>query len=274
MTNVVVVLSGGGAKCVAQVGALKALGEWGYRPSHFVGTSAGAVIGACFAFGMTYTEVLHRLCSLSPGDIAAWSGKIFAGPFAPALLRESAVRKTIAKLVPVNDFQDLEVPLTVTAVDVRSGQLILLGEGGREHAPLQDSLYASCALPVYLPPGRMGDRDLVDGGLRSVLPLDACSQFSPDLIYAVRTGPSLYSYQRENGTRMPSLLRAHSNATRILMATQTDREIERARSRDMPLVLVEPSLPRESSFDLSSLEEFVERGYREAHRALSAQLEA
>ena len=52
-SRVVAVLSGGGAKSAAHVGALRALEEWGLTPGHYVGTSMGAVIAACYASGLT-----------------------------------------------------------------------------------------------------------------------------------------------------------------------------------------------------------------------------
>ena len=67
-------------------------------------------------------------------------------------------------------FSDLLHPLTVTAVDLDSGQLVRLGAGG-EDALLQDALYAACALPLWFPPRIIRGRRLADGGLRGPLPL-------------------------------------------------------------------------------------------------------
>ncbi|HXV86367.1 MAG TPA: patatin-like phospholipase family protein, partial [Gemmatimonadales bacterium] len=60
-SRVAVVLSGGGAKAAAHVGALKALEERELTPSRYVGTSMGAVVAACFASGLDYDTVLKRV---------------------------------------------------------------------------------------------------------------------------------------------------------------------------------------------------------------------
>jgi NTE family protein len=269
LTRVIAVLSGGGAKCAAQIGALRALEEFGLQPSHFVGTSMGAVIGACFAAGLDYEEVLVRVTTVSRRDVAAVSPTLVLGPYSGGILRADSLRETIADLIPVEEFSDLEKSLTVTAVDERSGDLVLFGEGGREHVPLAEALYASCALPLYYPPGQIGDRRYVDGGLRSVLPLEVALGFDPELLFAVRTGPSLYAVP-DVRSKTPPLLKAHTNALRILMAVQTDQEIARVRSRARSrLLLVDPKLRAESTFRLDNVERFVEDGYRKAVRALS-----
>src|SRR6056297_1530301 len=56
--NTGLVLSGGGVRGVAHIGAIKALGEFGIRPSHIAGTSAGAIVGALYAGGCNWEEIL------------------------------------------------------------------------------------------------------------------------------------------------------------------------------------------------------------------------
>lgn len=272
MTDPIVIaaLSGGGAKSAAHVGALKALEERHLQPAHYVGTSMGAVVGACFAAGLSYDDVLHGITTISRSDVASLSASVLMGPFAPGLLRSEPLKETIAALVPAARFSDLEYPLTVTAVDLQSGKLVLFGEGGHQHIPLVDALYASCALPVYYPPARIGDRLYVDGGLRSVLPLDVAGRFDPDVIFAVSIGPSLYTEPRSDGSLTPALLRAHNEALRVLMAVQTEEEIGRWKSARAELVLVQPHLGAPATFALANVVEFIEEGYRSACRALAA----
>src|SRR6185295_2260058 len=116
-SRVVAVLSGGGAKSAAHIGALKALEEWGFSPGHYVGTSMGAVIAACYASGLTYDEVLLRVAHVTKRDVARLSPLAVFGAFSPALLRGDPLRQTIAALVPARTFNELKVPLTVTATD-------------------------------------------------------------------------------------------------------------------------------------------------------------
>ncbi|NIM52159.1 MAG: hypothetical protein GTN78_08335 [Gemmatimonadales bacterium] len=262
------VLSGGGAKAAAHVGAFRAFQEWELAPAQFVGTSMGAVVAACFASGLDYDEVLKRIAVLSRREVASPSRTLLLGPFASSLLRGDPLKDAIASLVPARRFSDLRIPLTVTAVDSRNGQLALFGEGGKPHVPLVEALYASCALPLYYPPGRIGDRDYVDGGLRAVLPLDVAAGFDPDLVLAVSVGPSLLAEAAEEEAVVPPMVRAHNDAIRILMAAQTEDTIARWKDAPVPLVLVRPHLNQRATFALGSVISYVEEGYRAANRAL------
>lgn len=262
----VVVLSGGGAKAAAHVGAIKALEEWGLTAGHYVGTSMGAVIAAGFASGLTYEEMLVRIGRVSKGDVARLAPFSLVGPFASALLRGGPLRETISGLVPARRFGELGVPLTVTATDMESGNLVLFGAGGSD-APLVDALYASCALPVLYPPGRIAGRRYADGGLHAVLPLDVAAQFSPDLIYAVNVGPTL-GPEPEGQSMLPGMVRTHDLATRIMMAVQIAATIERWRGSSTPLVLVEPKVTQ-GTFGVSNAFSHVEAGYRAAASELA-----
>jgi NTE family protein len=266
-SRVVAVLSGGGAKSAAHVGALRALEEWGFTPGHYVGTSMGAVIAACYASGLTYDDVLLRIAHVSKRDVARLSPLAVLGAFSPALLRGDPLRHTIAALVPARRFDELAIPLTVTATDAATGQLVLFGAGGWSDVSLVDALYASCALPVFYPPAQIDGRAFVDGGLRAVLPLDVVEQFDPDLIFAVNVGPVLDKSPAED-TFLPAMVRAHDTTTRILMAEQIAETIERWRQSRVPLILVEPEL-EPGTFAVGKALAHIEEGYRSGYRELA-----
>lgn len=262
------VLSGGGAKSAAHVGAHRAMEEAGLRPARYVGTSMGAVVAACFAGGLSHDEALRRMLSISRRDVAGPSATLLKGPYARNLLSGRRLKQTIRRLVPATRFGDLRVPLTVTAVDTDRGDLVLLGAGGDEGVPLVDALLASCSLPVLYPPVKIGGRVLADGGLRTVLPLDVAGQFDPDVVFAVRVGPSFAAQSGDASDDTLPLLRAHNMAMRTLMAAQTDREIARWRDKSVPLILVEPAVERGATFDVGSAVRYIEDGYRVAVIAL------
>ena len=265
-TRVAVVLSGGGAKTAAHVGALKALEEWQLSASRYYGTSMGAVVAACFASGLGYDEVLRRIVGITRRDVAMPSASALLGPFGKTVLRSAPLVETIGRLVPATTFDELECPLTVTATDAESGDLVLFGMGGRTDVPLHEALYASCALPLYYPPASIGGRTYLDGGVRAVFPLRTAVQGHPDLVYAVYAGPSL----RQRTPVQPDRLRvlgAHDNALRILMAAQAEAEIA-AWDRSIPVVLVRPLLDARATFAVQNAMRYVEEGYRAAVEAL------
>ena len=259
---------GGGAKSLAHAGAWKALLEAGLRPCHIIGTSMGAVISAALAAGSTYERLVEIALSLERKDFAAldaWS--LAKGVFAGNVLKPGPLRRTIARLVPATRFADMQIPLTITTTDLDSGELVLFGALG-EDAPLIDALYASCALPLYLPPQTIGGRRLGEGGLRAVLGLDAARLVPADLVVAVDVGPGFDEPPATKQAAIPPLVRAHGEAIRVMMAAQTERAIA-AWPKDAPkLIVVRAVAEREATFDVSSGQRFFDAGYRETKRAL------
>ena len=252
------------------MGVMQALAERNIVPAHFVGTSMGAVIAACFAGGLEYDEVLHRITSITRRDVASYSAGMALGPLAPSLLREGPFRDTLAMLAPIREFDLLSTPLSVTAVDAQSGDLVIFGAGGRAHVGLIDALYASCALPLYYPPARIGDRQYIDGGIRAVLPLDAALEHEPDRIIAVHVGPSRFRPASLSSMAARGVVAAHRRAIRIMMSVQAEETIARwQRDKPVPFVLIRPVVDGGATFAVDHLVRFVESGYRAAHRALT-----
>lgn len=266
-TRVVCVLSGGGAKGAAHVGAIKALVEHGLAPGHFVGTSMGAIIGAMFASGLSYEAAVQRITGLARRDVAQLAAGAVLGPLGRSILKEQPLRETIARLVPARRFDELTVPLTVTTVDLATSELALFGAGGRWDVPLHDALYASSALSVYYPAAVIDGRAYADGGLRAVLPLDAAALLDADLVVAVYAGPQVS--QEQQGRPGPhGLLAAHDTAMRIMMAVQAEDAIARWKP-SIPLLLIRPQVGAHATFKVGDALKYVEEGYRAASKALA-----
>jgi len=262
------VFGGGGAKSLAHAGAWKALLEAGLRPNHVIGTSMGAVIGAALAGGSSPERLLEIAGSLERKDFAAFDAWALAkGVFAGSILKPGPLKRTIARLVPATRFADMQIPLTVTTTDLDSGELVLFGALGQD-GPLIDVLYASCALPLYLPPQTIAGRRLGEGGLRAVLGLDAARRVPADLVVAVDVGPGFDEPPATKQAAIPPLVRAHGEAIRVMMAAQTERAIA-AWPKDAPrLIVVRAVAEREATFDVGSGQRFFDAGYRETKRAL------
>ena len=272
--RVVAVFGGGGAKTLAHAGAWKALLEAGLPPSHIVGTSMGAVIGAALAAGSTSQRILDIALSLQKKDFAAldaWS--LAKGVFAGNILKPEPLKRTIARLVPATRFADLQIPLTITATDLDSGELVLFGELGQD-APLIDVLYASCALPLYLPPAAIAGRRLAEGGLRAVVAIDVARRIPADMVVAVDVGPGFDEPPAAKKAAIPPLVRAHGEAIRVMMAAQTERTIADW-PKDAPrLVMVRAVAEREATFAVGAGQRYFDAGYRSTQLALGDTLDA
>jgi NTE family protein len=270
--RVVVVLSGGGVKAAAHLGAVRALLGAGLAPTRYIGTSMGAVIATGLAAGLSPEEVAERLYAVRQRDVFALDRTaLLKGVFARALLRPEPFRRTLETLLPVTRFADLRVPLTVTATDLDSGALLCFGAGG-EDVPLLDALSATCALPLFFPPFPLGGRRTADGGLRAVVPLEVAARFPADLVVAVDVGAGLDTGPEPPGRRSPALLKLHGDAQWALMASNTalTRALWEATPGRPPLLWIRPRVRRGETFATEQLRWYVAEGERAANIALAA----
>jgi NTE family protein len=264
-----VVLSGGGAKTAAHLGACRAVKEAGFEPAWYVATSMGAVIAAGLASGVGSDEMLERITQLGSRSIVREPLAPLAGLFLRSLLKPGPLRRAIEELVPARRFSDLSVPLTVTAVDLDTGELVLFGAGAQV-APLVDVLCASCALPMYYPPVVLGGRRYGDGGLRGVLPLEPAAELDVELVLAIDVGPGFDMPPPAESPRVPSMVRAHDDAVGILMAANSESQLAvwRADPSRPPLVYVRPRIERNATFRVDRVREYVSEGRRATREAL------
>ncbi len=263
------VLSGGGAKTAAHLGACRALKEAGFEPAWYVATSMGAVIAAGLASGVGSDELLERMAEAGPRGVVRNPLAPVAGLFLQSLLRPAPLRRAIESMVPARRFSDLSVPLTVTAVDLDTGELVLFGAGAT-NAPLVDVLCASCALPLYYPPVILNGRRFGDGGLRAVVPLGPAAELDVELVLAVDVGPGFDLAAPAESSRVPALVRAHDDAVGILMAANSQSQLAlwRADPARPPLVYVRPRVEREATFRVDRVREYANEGRRAAREAL------
>ncbi len=228
----------------------------------------GAVIGAAFAAGSSYDRLVEIALSLQKKDFAAldaWS--LAKGVFAGNILKPEPLKRTIVRLVPAARFAELQIPLTITATDLDSGELVLFGALGQD-APLVDALYASCALPLYLPPEMIDGRRLGDGGLRAVVPLDVARRIPADLVVAVDVGPGFDEPPAAKQAPIPPLVRAHGQAIRVMMAAQTERAIAAWPKDAAKVVVVRAVAEREATFAVGQGKRYLQAGYDATKRAL------
>lgn len=266
MSRVVAVFGGGGAKSLAHVGAWRALVEKGLTPSHIVATSMGAVVGAGFAAGLSGDDLLARLRALKRAEVAPTDPlALFKGIFAKSLLKPGIWEQTVSRVIPVSRFPDFKIPLTVTATDLDSGDLVVFGDRGRD-VPVSQALAASCALPLYYQPVVIEGRRYADGGLRAVLPVEVARGIPADLIVAISVGPGFD--EGPSKAHIPGLLKAHGDAERVMMAAQTERDLEDWPADATKLIVVRAVHERDATFALDQVDRFVKAGYEETKRAL------
>jgi len=189
--RVALVLGGGGMKGFAHIGVLRALDERGIRPSVYAGTSIGALIAAAAVGRMPVEEMARRAESLRRRDLFRINhfGMLLERMRSPAIYLEEPLRDLCRSIVPALRFTDLGSQLLVNTVDITRGTQLVWGLPGLRDVRVQDAVYASCALPGFFPPGEVGGRLCVDGGVIDNLPVGAAA-LNADVVIAVDVGSS------------------------------------------------------------------------------------
>ena len=273
MSGVVAVYGGGGAKAAAHLGAERALREQGLAPVGYVGCSLGAVVAAALALGWEPTAVEQRMVELGRRRIAVVDPLIFLlGVKRQSLLKPGPLRAAFEAMFGGARFADMVRPLTIAVTDLDSGELVLFGAHGKD-APLVDVLVATCALPLYFPPMLIGGRRYVDGGIRSVLPIESALLHAPDRVVAVDVGPGFDEAPATSGTTLPALIEINQSSIGIAMAQGTlDRlELWKLTPARPPLTYVRPRVEKNATFATDKLRAYAEEGYRATNEAISHQ---
>lgn len=269
--RVVLVLSGGGMKAMAHIGVLRALDQAGISPSTIVAVSAGAMVGAMWASGMPYDEIVGLVTRLERNDFATLNraALILRGVGAPSVLNPGPIRSLLARVLPGGGFEALRIPLRIAVTDLDRGELEVFGSAGRTDCALADIVYASMALPLYLPPTDVGGRTYADGGLLQVLPLELVLPGEADLVVASDVGPVQKAHPSWR-TLSPRLIALTDRALSITMSDQRARTIAswQADATRPPLILVRPAVDPHGTFAFTKTVDFIEAGYRAAHEAL------
>jgi predicted acylesterase/phospholipase RssA len=176
-TEIGLALGAGGASAFAHVGALHALEGAGYAPDFLAGSSTGAIVAAWRAMGKRAADVGATMRGAFRAEALE---QIFpAAPSAqPANLE--ALTRLLRESTEDRSFADLEIPLTVMAVDLDSRLPVPIREG-----PVWEALLASTALAGVFPPFPRGLQRLVDGLHLVPVPTEALRADGADLVVAV-----------------------------------------------------------------------------------------
>lgn len=208
------VLSGGGAKGLAHIGALKVIEEAGVRIDYIGGTSMGAIIGALYASGYSATQLDSifqetNFSSLIQDEIPR-SAKTFYEKnesekyafvlpfdnfkisFPSGLSKGQNVYNLISKLTShvsdISDFSKLPIPFFCITTDVEKGEEVILNRGYLPRAVL-----ASGALPSLFSPVVINDKVLIDGGVVNNYPVNEVRAKGVDVIIGIDVQDSLKS---------------------------------------------------------------------------------
>ena len=169
-----VALGGGFARGIAHVGALKVLEQEGIPISIVAGTSVGALIGAAYCSGVTLQELEDMAASIRFSNFARWT--LSRCGFAS----NDRMISFLTRILKVKTFEELRIPLGVTATDFNTGEGVVFHSGS-----IIDPVRASCAYPGMFLPVQIRGRYMVDGMLSHPVPTRPLREMGADRVLAV-----------------------------------------------------------------------------------------
>ena len=247
------VLCGGGSRGATEIGLYKALVELGISIDLIVGTSVGAINGALMASGYSPDQLGALWTRFERKTLFPFNWRIVCQAWkAPSLFLADRLARLLRSALPVARFEDLHIPLVVTATDLQTAQPIYLDSGD-----LLAAVLASTALPPYLPPVEHEGRLLIDGGVVANLPIGEAVARGATHVFG------LLCHCAEELVRPPrGFLDIQARALRIAVERQMRHEIAQY-SGSTELVILEPCLDFPPSIlKLDRIEALVEESYR------------
>lgn len=263
--NIAFVLSGGASLGAVQAGMLRALYERGVAPDLVVGTSVGAVNGAFIASRPPTVETADALAEIWR---SVRRGQVF--PLRPLvgllgflgtrdhLVPQSGLRALLGSHLDHERLEQMPIPFHVVAVDVVTGEELLLSRG-----PALEAVLASAAIPAVLPPVAWKDRGLIDGGVANNTPISHAVALGAREVYVLPTGHACALQSAPKGALAMAL-----HALSLLAHSRLIADIELHRDQ-VKLVVIPPPCPLAiQPIDFSHPDELIERSLLDARKFL------
>lgn len=186
--DVALVLSSGGAKGLAHIGAIEELEAHGYRISSIAGCSMGALIGGVYAAGKLnefreWMRTIDRKKMLELTDFSLSLNHLAKG---------TRIIEAIMEFVPDIDIENLPIPYCAVATDLKAGREVVFNKGS-----LFKAIRASISLPSFYEPVQYDNMVLIDGGVMNPIPLNRVKRHAGDILVGIDVSGCDYKEQWE-----------------------------------------------------------------------------
>ena len=246
--NVGLALGGGAARGLAHIGVLKVLEEEQIGIGCVAGTSAGSLIGCLYCAGFNWQRIKDTARDIDWRDLVS--------PTWPTLgiVNPAKLEKTLNRLLGSKRFEDLDIPFRAVAVDITSGEEVVLQSGSVARA-----VRASCSIPGIFEPSEVDGRLLVDGGLMNDVPTDVVKAMGADRVIGVDLNADRVVHKRPE-----NLIEIFYRSLNILIYNSAQR------ARRVADLMVVPRLEGFAYHDLGRLDELIARGEQAARDQIKA----
>lgn len=269
------VLSGGGARGMSQIGVLRELERQNVQIDYIVGTSIGAVIGGLYAVGYTPDEIEELMINADWDDLLASSNfynrdKMFIDQkkyYDRKLINlrfddfkfqvpqaisngyrfsEFLQDKILKSDYPfTSDFNKLKIPFRAVSLDIVKGKPYVFRDGD-----LMTAIRASITVPLRFTPVELDSMILVDGGPVANIPFDqAIAEFNPKYIIVVNTTSDIFTYGDLNNP-----VNIADQIVSVIMKSNEDMAKEKSD------IYIEPNLMGVFNSDFVRIDTIITRG--------------
>lgn len=278
--RVALVLSSGGARGYAHVGAIKALEERGYRIASVAGASMGALVGGVYCTGKL-DELTEWFCKLTKREVLSLIDVSLAKSY---VMKGEKLMNTIGTMVNDARIEKLDIPFRAIAADLVTQREVVFSKGSIERA-----IRSSISMPSILKPIEVAHHVLIDGGIVNPLPLNRVPRHVGDILVSVnvsapasedivvkreaerqkRKESGLLSMKRMIQAIIPD--RVTSNYMTLIssaIALQIQRHTVLAQKLTPPDIAVNIPMNRFGVFDFDHASDIIRIGYEETLKAI------
>ncbi|HLW32732.1 MAG TPA: patatin-like phospholipase family protein [Aequorivita sp.] len=248
MMKIGLVLSGGGARGAAHIGVLKAFEERDVSPTHISGTSVGAIVGALYANGVHWSEILNFLKTTS-----VFHTKRFAFN-KPGFLDTEKFYDDLKVYFPRDNFDSLNKTLFITATNILTGNLKIFSKG-----QLIKPVIASASFPGVFTPTEINGSYYIDGGILNNFPVEPLKQHCDKII-----GVYINSLKKIS---IKDLNHSYNVADRALKIRAASDSLKKFPECD--LIISPDDLGDYAIFGMSNLDAIFELGYSATIKVLN-----
>ena len=186
--NIALVLSSGGARGLAHIGAIEELGSRGYTISSIAGCSMGALVGGVYAAGKLeeFREWMKTIDKKKMLELTDFSLSL------NHLVKGKRIIDAIMEFVPDINIEDLPLPYCAVATDIKAGKEVVFTKGS-----LFEAIRASISIPSFYEPVQRDGMVLIDGGILNPIPFNRVKRHAGDIMVGVDVSGCDYKSQWE-----------------------------------------------------------------------------
>lgn len=171
---IALVLGSGGARGYAHIGAIEVLEQAGIQPDFIVGTSAGSIVGSIYASGLSAKELRKTALQMKAKDVRDFTLDM------KGFFDGKKVQDYVNKQVNHQPLHALAIPMYVVATELQQGKRVVFNYGNTGQA-----VRASVSIPSMFIPTAIAEKEYVDGGLVSPVPVHVARELGADIVIAV-----------------------------------------------------------------------------------------